>query len=202
VRKTFNVISVYMLSAFKLARIVLACAAVLPVVACDDELDFGDWSATPDTTTIFSLSREDLIGRPSAYDFVRHFPLEVEAVGATDNWDVALRHEGNQLALVPAGGFQGQVSRAALALIPNVLFEDLDEAPGDTAAFSSEAVLVQPGQVYALRTRRTACNSFQVGVRYGKVKIIDVNPTAGTLTFSEIVNPICNDRNLVPTADD
>jgi hypothetical protein len=172
------------------------------MVACDDDLGLDDWAARPDTTTIFSLSRVDLIGRPSAYDFVRHFPLEVESVGAIGNWDVALRHEGSQLALVPAGGFQGQTSRAALALMPGTLFEDLDEAPSDTAAFSSQPVLVQAGQVFALRTRRAPCNSFQVGVRYGKLKIINVDPTAGTLTFVEIVNPICNDRNLVPTADE
>jgi hypothetical protein len=196
-RKTFNVISVYMLSAFKLARIVLACAAVLPIVACDDDLGLDDWSATPDTTTIFSLSRVDLIGRPSAYDFIGHIPVEVESVGATGNWDVALRHEGSQLALVPAGGFEGQTSRAGLALMPNVTFEDLGEAPGDTAAFTREPVMVQEGQVYVVRTRRASCG-FTTGVRYGKLKIIAVDPAAGTLRFASLVNPFCNDRNLIP----
>jgi hypothetical protein len=190
-----------MLSAFKLARIVLACAAVLPMVACDDETGLDDWAAAPDTITLFSLSREDLIGRPSAYDFVTHRLREVESVLATNAWDVALRHEGNQLALVPAGGFQGQTSRAGLALTASTTLEQLTEAPADTAAFTRNPVLIQVGQVYALRTRRENCG-FTTGVRYGKLKVISANPTTGALTFESIVNPICNDRNLVPTADD
>jgi hypothetical protein len=187
-----------MLSAFKLARVFLACAATLSIVACDDPFGPGEWIATPDTITIFSLSREDLIGRPSAYDFVQHRLRQVESVGATGLWDVALRHEGTQLVLVPAGGFEGQTSRAGLALMPNTTFEQLAEAPGDTAAFTRTPAFVQPGQVYAVRTRREACNQFSAGVRYGKIKILAVDPTAGTLTFESLVNPFCNDRSLIP----
>ena len=178
----------------------MLCAAAVPIIACDDDLGLDDWSAIPDTVTIFSLSREDLIGMPSAYDFVEHRLREVESPGATGNWDVALRHEANQLVLVPAGGFEGQQSRAGLALIPNTTFEELSEAPGDTAAFTRSPAFVQAGQVYAVRTRRASCG-FSVGVRYGKLKIINVDPTDGTLTFESIVNPFCNDRSLIPKED-
>lgn len=190
-----------MLSAFKLARLLLVGAAALPIVACDDDLGLGEWTDTPDTTTIFSLSREDLIGRPSAYDFINHLLVEVESPGATGNWDVALRHEGSQLALVPAGGFEGQVSRAGLALMTGTTFEELREAPDDTARYTTRPVLIQPGQVYAVRTRRAPC-SFSNAVRFGKLKIIDVNPELGTVTFTSIVNPFCNDRDLIPDEDE
>ena len=190
-----------MVSAFKLARLLLLCAAALPLVACEEDFGLDDWTAIEDTTTLYSLSREDLIGKPSAYDFINHFLVNVESPGATGAWDVALRHEGGQLALVPAGAFEGQTSRAGLALITGQTFESLREAPGDTSRYTSAPVLVQPGQIYVVRTRRAQCQ-FSNAVRYGKLKIIDVNAAAGTLTFSSIVNPLCNDRALIPPDDD
>lgn len=190
-----------MLSAFKLARLFLVCLAALPIVACDDEVGLDVWTDTPDTVTIYSLSRTDLIGRPSAYDFINHVVVEVESPTATGNWDVALRHEGGQLALVPASGFQGQNSRAALTTITGQTFEGLKEAPEDTARYSSAPVPVQPGQLLVVRTRRTQCG-FSAAVRFGKIKILDVNPAAGTVRFETIVNPFCNDRSLIPEDED
>ena len=190
-----------MLSAFKLARPLLITAAAFSMAACDEDLGLGTWSAAPDTATLYSLSRTDLLGLPSAYDFVNHLLYEVESPSANGNWDVALRHEGGQLALVPAGGFDGQESRAALARITGGTFDSLDEAPADTSLYTRNAVVVQPGQVYAIRTRRTPC-SFSTAVRFGKLRIIAVNPAAGTVTFESVVNPFCNDRSLVPPDDD
>jgi hypothetical protein len=189
-----------MLSSFKLARLLVICGAALPVVACDDDLGIDDWIDTPDTTVIYSLSRAELIGQPSAYDFINHVVLRVESPSANGNWDVALRDEGGQLALVPAGGFQGQVSRAGLARITNQTFEELAQAPGDTAAFLTTPAVVQPGQVYAVRTRRASCG-FSTSVRYGKIKIVSVDATAGTVTFASVVNPFCNDRSLIAPED-
>ena len=190
-----------MLSAFKLARPLLLAAAAFSMAACDDDLGLGTWSAAPDTATLFSLSRPDLIGLPSAYDFINHTVFEVESPGATGQWDIALRDEGGQLALVPAGAFEGQDSRAALALITGGTFDSLDEAPGDTSAYSRNAVVVQAGQVYAVRTRRAGC-TFTTAVRFGKMRIIAVDPVAGTVKFEAVVNPFCNDRSLVPPEDD
>ncbi|HEY0672363.1 MAG TPA: hypothetical protein VGD27_08860 [Longimicrobiales bacterium] len=189
-----------MLSFFKLARLLPIVILAAGSAACEEDLGLDDWSDTPDTTVIYSLSRPDLLGQPSAYDFINHVVLRVESPNAPGNWDVAVRHEGNALALVPAGGFEGQTSRAGLALITGTTFEELAEAPEDTAAFSDAAVLVQPGQVLAVRTRRAPC-AFSNSVRYGKVRIIDVDPVAGTVRFASVVNPFCNDRSLVPPED-
>src|SRR5215204_2680860 len=103
-----------MLSSFKLARLFLLCAAAASTAACDDDLGLDDWTSSTDTITVFSLSRTDLLGQPSAYDFVSRVVVRVETPSATGDlrWDVALRDEAGQLALVPASGFQGQVSRA------------------------------------------------------------------------------------------
>ena len=190
-----------MLSAFKLARLLVIAAAVLPMVACEEDLGLDNWTAFVDTTTIYSLSRAELLGRPSAYDFFNQAADEVETPSATGSWDFALLDSGNQLVLLPAGGFQGNTSRAGLALITGTTFEDLREAPSDTARYSKTAAAVQVGQVYAVRTRRDQC-SFVSGVRFGKMKIIAVDPTAGSVTFASIVNPYCNERLLIPDNPD
>ena len=191
-----------MLSVFKLARLLPICAAATTLVACDDPFEIDDWTATTDTIQIFSISRPGLIGQPSAYDFVARVLVRVESPSAAGGWDVALRDETGQLALVPAGGFQGQISRAGLAAIPiNTTFEELSEAPPDTASYTVTPRIVQPGQVYAVRTRRAGCG-FSTGVRFGKIKIISVDQTAGTVRFASLVNPLCNNRDLVPPEGD
>jgi hypothetical protein len=113
---------------------------------------------------------------------------------------VAVRHENGALALMPASGFQGQQSRAALAVVTGSTFEGLEEAPGDTARFVSSAVVVTPGQVLAVRTRRAPC-AFSNSVRFGKIKILEVDAAAGSVRFETIVNPFCNDRSLIPPND-
>jgi hypothetical protein len=190
-----------MLSVFKLARIFVLGGAAVSMVACDDPFQIDDWTATTDTIQVFSISRPELIGRPSAYDFVTRVLVRVESPSASGAWDVALRDEGGQLALVPAGGFQGQDSRAGLALITNTTFEALAEAPEDTGAYSITPRVVQAGQVYAVRTRRAGCG-FSTGVRFGKIKIVSVDQSAGTVQFASVVNPLCNNRDLIPPEED
>lgn len=190
-----------MLSVFKLARLFLISAALASTLGCGDDLGLDDWNAIPDTVTIFSLSRPDLINLPSAYDFVNHSALRVESPIAAGRWDLAVRHEGNALALVTAGGFPGQNSRAAIAPITGTTFEELAEAPEDTTRYTVGPVVVQPGQVFAVRTRRAEC-SFSLSVRFAKMRVLDVDPVAGSVRFVAITNPFCNDRELIPPAKD
>ncbi len=188
-----------MLSFFKLARLLLIGGLVLSSTACRDETGLDTWSDLPDTTVIFSLSRPELLGQPSAYDMINFLDLRVESPSASGAWDFALRHEGNDLALVPASGFPGQVSRAAFAQT-NRSFEELTEAPADTTAFSSEPVIISPGMVMAVRTRRAPC-AFSNSVRYGKLRVIEVDAAEGFVRFEAVRNPFCNDRSLVPPED-
>lgn len=190
-----------MLSAFKLAKLFLVSAGLVSAVGCGDDLGLDDWSAIPDTVTIFSLSRSDLINLPSAYDFVNHSALRVESPIAAGRWDLAVLHEGSELALVTAGGFPGQNSRAAIAPITGTGFEELAEAPEDTTRYTVGPVVVQAGQVFAVRTRRAEC-SFSLSVRYAKLRVLDVDPAAGSVRFVAITNPFCNDRELIPPNQD
>lgn len=190
-----------MLSAFKLARMFVVAAATLTVIACGDDLGLDDWEAVPDTVTIYSLSRSDLIGKPSAYDFVNHIELRAESPASAGVWDVAARHENGQLAVAPAASFEGQNSRAAIAAVSGTSFEELAEAPADTTQFSTAPLVVAPGQVFVVRTRRAPC-AFSNSIRYGKAKVLEVDATAGFIKFVAITNPFCNDRALIPPNQD
>jgi hypothetical protein len=181
---------------------VLAAFLPLLLAACEDEFT-QDWTATPDTVELFSLSRPELIGRPSAFDFVPApvfgTPIAVENPSATGRWDVAVVDQGNTLAFLPAGGFTGLSSRAAIAEITaSTTLEELREAPGDTAQFKSTAVTARVGRIYVVRTRREECPFSSAGVRYAKLEVLEVNAPAGTLRFRVITNPYCNSRTLIP----
>jgi hypothetical protein len=164
--------------------------------ACSDNLGPQDWNATPDTITIFSLSRPDLLGFPSAYDFANRRQIQVETPGTAGAWDVALGSPNNTLQLIPAGDFQGIDSRARIAVI-NGSFEDLKEAPRDSASFTSSPIPLQTGGVYVVRTRRVGCG-FSTAVHYAKLKAVTLDNAAGFATFAVVVNPLCNDRSFVP----
>jgi hypothetical protein len=178
-------------------RFTLVLVTVGALGACDDDLSLGTWDATPDTIALFSLSRPDGLGFPSAYDFSTRRVIEVETPGATGNWDVVLADGSTALQLVPAGAFEGQTSRAAIATIPGQAFDDLTEAPADTARFTAQPVMLEAGGVYVVRSRRVACG-FSTAVHYAKILAVTLDPVEGIATFAVVANPLCNDRSFIP----
>jgi len=177
-------------------RFVFVVMAAAALAACDDPLGPQPWDDRPDTVTLYSASRPDLLGQPSGFDFVNLAPVRVEANGAAGNWDVALAGDAT-LQLLPAGAFAGQTSRAGIATITNTTFEALTEAPADTAAFSAQPVTLVQNGVYVVRSRRTEC-SFSTAVRYAKVQVVSLDPAAGVARLAIVRNPYCNDRSFVP----
>jgi hypothetical protein len=170
----------------------------LAQTACDDPFGPRAWFAVPDTVLLHSLSRPELIGQASAFDFVSELRVPVEAPGVTGQWDIALVDEGGGLALVPAGAFGGFSSRAAIAVTSAQQLVDVLEAPRDTAAYRSTAVRIQPNVVYVVRTRRSDCGFGTSGFRYAKLRAVEIDPGSGRLRFEYVRNPFCNDRSLVP----
>jgi hypothetical protein len=125
--------------------------------------------------------------------------IAVENPVAAGHWDVAVIDQSGGLALMPAGAFSGLESRAGIATITaQTTLEELKEAPRDTAAFSDAAVAALAGRIYVIRSRRENCGFGTFGVRYTKLEVLQVNTTAGTLSFRKITNPYCNDRKLIP----
>jgi hypothetical protein len=76
-----------------------------------------------------------------------------------------------------------------------VSFEDLTIAPAD-GYVTDEPVAVQVGDVLAAVSRR-GCGGVSLR-RFGKMEILDIDPASGRLTFKQLANPNCENRNLVP----
>jgi len=185
-------------------RILLVLALFPLLAACDDGLGPRDWNNAPDTVTVYSLSRPELLGMPSAIDLVSScafqcsaIPISVESPGASGRWDIAFSEENGQPVFLPSGVFQGFDDRVGIGLLEETSFDAITRVPSGSEIFRNEVVPIQIGRVYAVRSRRESCG-FSVGVRYGKLQPLAYNAAEGTLQLRVVVNPYCNDRNLVP----
>ncbi|MGH7506984.1 MAG: hypothetical protein ACRELX_15110, partial [Longimicrobiales bacterium] len=97
-------------------RLRLAALIALPVVgACDDGFGPQNWDATPDTVVVFSISRPELLGKPSGFDMTRLEPVTIESPLGGVNWDFALAEQDGEFVMLPASSIEGLGSRAAIA---------------------------------------------------------------------------------------
>ena len=182
-------------------RFSLLCLLLaLPLAACDDEFGPQDWSAfaDPDTTVLYSLSRPEHLGRASAYDFATSpgVPRAVESAFTPGQWDFALVDQNGALTFAPAGSFQGMTSRAAIATITDVPLLEIGRAPRDDD-FVREPVTLETGVVYVVRSRAVS-GFYGTCVYYGKFEVLELNEAEGWMRFRYVLNPNCNDRDLIP----
>lgn len=183
-------------------RTAAAFLVALATTACQDEPDFGldEWEAEVDTVTLYTVDRAEYQGLPSAYDIRGRRTVRVEDGSATGNWDFALTGgaNGQPLTLTPLGAFFRVASQAGIATVDDRTFEELENAPADTAAYVVDTTVTAADEVvYVIRSRLSSnCSNF------AKVDPLAIDATAGTLTFRVTANPLCNDRALVPPEDD
>jgi hypothetical protein len=171
----------------------LLVAGLIPFAACD--AFEPTWFGLQEFTVLYSLSRDEFIGRESAYDFVGQRPVIVERPKGQDpfDFDIAVAEIGGVFHALPAGLFDGFTIEPGVAVDSSgILFEDMTRAPRDGYVTDAPIVL-REGWIYAVRTRRDfrGCNM------YGKFEVVELDP-AGTVEIRSLRNPLCNDRNLVP----
>jgi hypothetical protein len=123
-----------------------------------------------------------------------------ELVADAEQWDFAIRREGGELRLVPAGifGFRnpiGGISRAAVSLPLGVPLADVDRASGNQLD-TILPVALQQGAVYVLRSRRTSA-AFGGCENYAKIQPLAVDVAAGLVKLRVVGNARCNDPRLV-----
>lgn len=178
---------------------------VLVLAGCDDGLGPLQWSAVPDTLTIFSVSRADLLGRPAALDVASTVvrTVVVESAAEAGTWDIALAEHDGEFVMLPASVIPGLDARVGIATMTETTLDGVTEAPGDTARYARTAVEIETGTVYVIRSRRDLCGGFGgSGVRYAKLKALALDATTGSFRFEVVRNPFCNDRRLIPPDDD
>jgi len=177
--------------------VALACALLTGLAACGDDPFAFQWDDVPDTVVLYSLARPEL-NLVSGFNFREARPIRVEAATATGSWDVAVDTRGGELVLLPPGAL-GIVSRARVAPLGDVPFEDVVEAPEDTLAYVADTpVPLTVGTVYVVKTNQSLGSFSSRCVYHAKVEPVDVDVVQGTLTFRYVTNPVCNSRDLVP----
>lgn len=176
--------------------IVLAVVAVsLALAGCDDSLapQRRPVPEEPSEVTLFEFRDSDLRD-PSAFDAIIGQAVRTDQ---TSEWDYlfALRASG-AAELRPRNVVLGGGSVAGLQVVEQE-FGQLDQAP-ENGYRTGSAVAVSEGDVLAGRSRQDPSLA-QLGCNYFlKMEILSVDPAAGTLTFRHLINPNCNQRNLVP----
>lgn len=180
------------------SALVLATGALLAFGACDDDPYAIPWEEAPDTVTLHSLARPEL-NLYSAFNFTNRRRIRVESPTATGVWDVAVDTRSGSIVLLPPGALGVHTARARIATIAGTSFEEVTEAPLDTASYVSAApVPVAYGNIYVVRTNQQAGVFGSQCVYYAKLEPLDIDAAGGTLTFVFDSNPVCNDPRLIP----
>jgi hypothetical protein len=183
----------------RLGTAILFFTSALGLTACGENIFEQKWtSATVDTVLIYSVDRPE-INLPSGFDFVRRRPVRIQSPGVTGSWDLMLdTQNGDLVFLLPAAV---DITSTTLVLpLPGMAFDDVLRAPKDTTLYTRDApVSIDTGTVYVVRTRRGPDRFGLLCSFYAKFQPVVVDPTQETVQFAFDVNPICDDRSLVPT---
>ena len=173
------------------------------LTACDDPTSGFFEPIIRDDTVDLAAPLVDP-GTPTALDVAYASSLVLgrfpELVADAEQWDFAIRREGGELRLVPAGifGFQNPVGGPSTAVVSLPLGQALNEvrrAPG-AQLDSVRAVTLQEGAVYVMRSRRTNA-AFGGCENYAKVRPLEVDAAAGRVKLHVVGNARCNDPRLV-----
>jgi hypothetical protein len=190
--------------AMRRLRLAVSGLALLAGAACDDGFGPRVWADTPDTLTIYSITRAELLGRASGIDIAsgRTRTVVLESSLEVSSWDFALTESGGAFQLMPAAAVEGLDSRAGIVEVPETTLDEVLQAPADADAFQQTPIDIEIGQVYVLRSRRASCAGLGAGVFYGKLKALALDAASGSFKFEVVLNPYCNDRDLIPPEDD
>ncbi len=184
------------------AFIALSCAVL--AAACDDpNAGLLDPALVTDTVHV-SAPTATGASVPSALDLTSLALRFPEQAADAANWDLALRVRDGQLVFVPAGFFgildpaTHTRSKAGITHpIADETLESLREAPASDRFVTDSAMVIQPGALYAARSRGRNCG-FTAAYNYAKIKILSADPATGELSLVITVNQNCGDLRLVP----
>lgn len=181
----------------RLALMATTALTVVALPACGDNPFNQTWTAMPDTALLYSLARPEL-NLNSAFDFVNRQPREIEEPGASGRWDVAVDTREDDLVFLGARAL-GIDSQAGVFRFPGMSFEEVTEAPSDSADYSyDQPVPIRTGSTYAIQTREVRGSFGRTCFFYAKVEPLQVRPDVGSVTFLYDVNTVCDNRSLVP----
>lgn len=148
---------------------------------------------TIDTITLFALEGTD-IGQPSAYDVINRRTARVDRF---QPFDFAFDLDSTGAPLLLPSVFLGVFPGSGI-LISDQGFEGVMSAPIE--GFTSDSIVpVALDDVLVVRSRTEQCSALLGSLpRYGKFRVLGIDPAARTITLEALVNANCGFRNLQP----
>ncbi len=179
-------------------RGLLALLVPLVVLAgCEGDPFEVPWALRPEESTIYALDRAEL-NRPSAFDMYERIGVVLEDPIVEGRWDFAVERQGGVLHLLPPG-YLGEPSGAGIVPMPGMTYDELIEAPADTALYvTREPVELSVGNVYVIRSHRQPDAFGFLCFFYGRIEALEVDHEEGILVFKHDRSPDCNNRRLIP----
>jgi hypothetical protein len=179
-----------------LPRGVTLVSVVLLATACGSSTGIEP-IANPEEATeaeLFDFGQAN-VRSPSAFDIVSSSAVRLDA---SSRWDFLFQIQGDSTALLrPRGAVLGITSDAGLIRL-SADFDDIDQAP-QVGYQRARGLAIQEGDVLAMRSQRDANIALRC-FRYGKMEVLSIDTVEGTVTFKHLINPNCENRNLVPGA--
>ena len=132
---------------------------------------------------------------PSGFDVITRNVVRTDQV---TGWDfVYLLDEELGPALVTRGSYiLDEDEQSGVQVVP-VAFEDLVEAP-ESGYITTEPIPISEGGVFVTRSRDDLAFGSLRCRYYGKFSVDEIDEELGFMTFSHLINPNCESRNLNP----
>lgn len=173
--------------------VLLALAAVLPLVGCQDPLNRTRPLPAEPTAVSLADFQDAGLGEATAFQLSG---ARAVLPSQTSDWDfVFWVTDGGEPQFRPRDMIATGDSDAGLQRVEST-FTGLTEAP-ESGYRTNRPVAADSGAVYAVRSRQDP----RLGLRcrrFAKIRVTSVNADAGTVTFEHLVNPNCERRNLQP----
>lgn len=145
------------------------------------------------TTVELTDYRTAALQQQTAFDMVGERTVRVDQTGS---WDyLFVTSESGTPQLAPFAAVSGLFSEAGLQHVDET-FEGLRTAPS-SGYVTDEPIPVAEGDVLAAISRRDPGVSGRCRY-FGKIEILEIDESTGTIRFMHLINPNCEDRVLVP----
>jgi hypothetical protein len=166
--------------------------------ACENNSAFTGPRIISDTVTIAIPSETSTLA--SAIDLARLVPPFAferfpERLTDAQQWDFALRRAAGTLILRPFTVVGGGLRGAGIATSATE-YERIRRAPRSTTAYGYEPITLTAGTTYVARSRQFSAGAGIPCVKYGKLKVLDLDAALGTATLAVTVNDVCDDDRL------
>ncbi len=174
---------------------VLVAAAGLGQGACNSEslLPEAGYLNVVDTVTLYAL-RGTEVTLPSGYDVANRTTSRTDV--ATFDFAFDINTAGQGVAL-PAGALR--LAREPGSAPVTTPFDSIIEAP-ESGYLDSLPVPIAPGTVFVVRSRflLAGCEFAGAVPRYGKFRVMEIDPALRRLKLQALVNRNCGYRGLQP----